>query len=258
MTHSKGPSDGVSLPPYSRLRKNVYTETGKPESMTGEPRCQTDGHSLWQDATEWASPFARPSSRAGTSTMPANATQTPGSPFMRSGSRAGSKKGPADNIQGSPLSSASSRMFSQDNTSTSSDLIDTDLDAEVANFTGQQKQQQEPLPSTSGVKANSQVLFQPIVPAYMTSVQHRDQALFNLSLNLINDLPRPQTSGSVARIPQPCAPHAKMPPTPYVNQAMVNQHMDVQPTQPHRVPAGTGTSQQQHSSVGTPPCSTNT
>ena len=48
------------------------------------------------------------------------------------------------------------------------------LDAEVANFAGQQKQPQEPLPSTSGVKTNSQVLFQPIVPAYVTPVQHRD------------------------------------------------------------------------------------
>ena len=178
MTRSKGPSDGVSFPPYSRLRKNACTETGKQESMTDEPRCQADGHSQLQNAAEWASPFTRPSSRAGASTTPANATQTPGSPFARPGSRAGSNKGLADNIQGSPLSSVSSRMFPRGiNTSTSLDLIDTDLDAEVANFAGQQKQPQEPLPSTSGVKTNSQVLFQPIVPAYVTLVQHRDQAL---------------------------------------------------------------------------------
>ena len=258
MTCSKGPSDDVSLPPYSSLRKSVYTETGKQEGMTAEPRCQADGHSQSQDAAEWASPFARPSSQAGASTTPANATQTPSSPFARPGSRAGTNKGLTDNIQGSPLSSVSSRMFPRDNASTSSDLIDMDLDAEVANLAGQQKQPQEPLPSTSGVKTNSQVLFQPIVPAYVTPAQHRDQALFNLSLNLIDDLPRPQTSGSAAHIPQPCAPHAKMLPTPYVNQAMVNQHMNVQPTQPRGVPAGMGTSQQQqHSSVGTPPCPTN-
>ena len=259
MTRSKGPSDGVSLPPYSRLRKTVYTETGKQEGMTGEPGHQADEHSQSQDAAEQASLFARPSSRAGASTTPANATQTPSSPFARPGSRAGSNKGLTDNIQGSPLSSVSSRMFPRDNTSTSSDLIDTDLDTEVANFAEQQKQPQEPLPSTSGVKTNSQVLFQPIVPAYATPVQHSDQALFNSSLNLIDDSPRPQTSGSTARIPQPCAPHAKMLPTPYVNQAMVNQHMDVQQAQPHRIPAGTGTpQQQQHSSVGTPPYPTNT
>ena len=225
--------------------------------MTGEPGHQTDGHSQLQDAAEWASPFARPSLWAGASTMPANATQTPGSLFARPSSRAGSNKGLTDNIQGSPLSSVSSRMFPRDNTSTSSDLIDMDLDAEVVNFAGQQKQPQEPLPSTSGVKANSQVLFQPIVPAYAMPVQHRDQALFNSSLNLIDDSPRPQTSGSAACMPQPHAPHTKMPPTPYVNQVMVNQHMEVQPTQPCRVPAGTETSQQKHPPVNTPPCPTN-
>ena len=43
-----------------------------------------------------------------------------------------------------------------------------------------------------------------------------------------------------------------------MNQAMVNQHMNGQPTQPHGIPAGTGTSeQQQPSSVGTPRCPTN-
>ena len=117
--------------------------------MTNEPRHQADGHNQLQDAAEWALPFARPSSRAGASTTPANATQTPDSPFVRPGSRAGSTKGPTDNtnIQGSPLSSISSTMSPQNiNTSTSSDLIDTDLDAEVANFAGQPKKLQEPLP----------------------------------------------------------------------------------------------------------------
>ena len=123
-------------------------------------------------------------------------------------------------------------------------MLDTDLDAEVANFAGQQKQPQAPLPSTSGVKTNSQVLFQPIFPANATPAQHRDQALYNSSLNLIDDSPRPQTSGSAARRPQPRVPHARMLPTPYVNQAMVNQHMNGQPTQPHGIPAGTGTPQQ--------------
>ena len=225
--------------------------------MTGEPGRQADVHRQPQDAAERASPFAKPSSRAGTNAMPANATQTPGSPFARPGSRAGSNKGLTDNIQGSPLSSVNSGMFPRDNTSTSLDLIDTDLDTEVANFTGQQKQPQALLPSTSGVKTNSQVLFQPIFPAYATRAQHRDQVLYNSSLNLIDDSPRPQTSGSTARRPQPRALHAKMPPMPYVNQATVNQHMNRQPTQPHGIPAGTGTSQQQPSSVGTPPCPTN-
>ena len=198
--------------------------------------------------------------------MPANATRipsTPDSPFARPGSRAGSTKGLTDstNIQGSPLSSVSSTMFPQNiNTSTSSDLIDTVLDTEVANFAGQPKKLQDPLPSTSGVKDNNHVLFQPIAPAYTTPVQYRDQALFNSSLNLIDDSPSPQTSGNATHIPQPRAPHTKMPPTPYVHQAMVNQHMDVQPAPvPCRVPAGMEIpQQQQHPSVGTPLCPTNT
>ena len=126
MTHSKGPSDGASLPPYSRPRNSVYTETGKQEGMTGEPRHQADVHRQPQDAAEWASPFARPSSQASTSATPANATQTSSSPFVRPGSRAGSNKGLTDNIQGSPLLSVNSGMFPRDNTSTSLDLIDTD------------------------------------------------------------------------------------------------------------------------------------
>ena len=47
-------------------------------------------------------------------------------------------------------------------------------------------------------------------------------------------------------------------PTPYVNQATVNQHMNGQPTQPHGIPAGMGNPQeQQPPSVGTPPCPPN-
>ena len=230
--------------------------------MTDEPRCQADGHSQLQDAAEWASPFARPSSRVGASTTPANATQTPGSPFARPGSRAGSTKGLTDNtnIQGSPLSSVSSTMSPQNiNTSTGSDLIYTDLDAEVADLAGQPKKPQEPLPSTSGVKDNNHALFQPIAPAYTTPAQYGDQALFNSSLNLIDDSPRPQTSGSANHISQPRAPHTKMPPIPYVPQATVNQHMDVQPAPvPRRVPTGTEIpQQQQHPSISTPPCPTN-
>ena len=48
-------------------------------------------------------------------------------------------------------------------------------------------------------------------------------------------------------------------PTPYVNQATVNQHMNGQPTQPHGIPAGAGNPQQQQPPlVGTPLCPTNT
>ena len=138
------------------------------------------------------------------------------------------------------------------------DLIDADLDVEVARLAGQRKQPQTTLPSMSGVKTNSQVLFQPIFTPYATPAQHRNQALYNSSFNLIDDSPRPQTSGSATRRPQQPAPHVKMPPTPYVNQATVNQHMNGQPAQPHGVPAGMGNPpQQQPSLVGTPPCPPN-
>ena len=132
------------------------------------------------------------------------------------------------------------------------------MDAEVADLAGQHKQPQTSLPSTSGVKTNSQVLFQPISTPYATPAQHQDRALYNSSLNLIDDSLRPQTSGSTARRPQQPAPHIKMLPTPYVNQATVNQHMNGQPAQPRGVPAGMGnTPQQQPPSVGTPPCPPN-
>ena len=190
--------------------------------MTNEPRHQADGHSQLQDAAEWASPFARPSSWAGASTMPVDATRTPStpdSPFARPGSRAGLTKGLTDNtnIQGSPLSSVSSTMSPQNiNTSTSSDLIDTDLDAEVANFAGQPKKLQEPLPSTSGVKDNNHALFQPIAPAYTTLAQYRDQALFNSSLNLIDDSPRQQMN---TLVPQKERQHQHAP----LNQELCKQ-----------------------------------
>ena len=136
--------------------------------------------------------------------------------------------------------------------------MDADLDADVAGLAGQHKQPKTPLPPMSGVKTNSQVLFQPIFPAYATPAQHQDQVLYNSSLNLIDDLPRPQTLGSAARRPQQPAHHVRMPPTPYVNQAAVTQHMNGQPTQPRGVSAGMGNSpQQQPPSVGTTPCPPN-
>ena len=118
------------------------------------------------------SPFARPSSWAGTSTMPVSATQPPHSPFARPGSRAGSSTELTDNMQNSPTSSVKSDLFPRDNTSASSDLIEVDLDAEVASLAVQHKQQQPPVPSTSGVETNSRVPFQPIFPAYVTPTRH--------------------------------------------------------------------------------------
>ena len=121
----------------------MNTKADNTESMTAPTQQQTASDQL--NSTVGHSPFTRPSSRAGASTTPANATQPPCSPFARPGSRADSNKGLTDNIQGSSLSSVNSETFPRDNTSASSDLIDADLDAEVANLAGQQKQPQTPL-----------------------------------------------------------------------------------------------------------------
>ena len=72
ITCSKGPSDGVSLPPYTRQRKDANTDTDKAESMTTQIQHQADGHSQLENAVEWASPFARSGSWAGASTAPTN------------------------------------------------------------------------------------------------------------------------------------------------------------------------------------------
>ena len=104
------------------------------------------------------------------------------------------------------------------------------------------------LPTTSDTKPGN-VHFQPIDPAHKSPVQTMDQSLLNSSLNLLDDSPRPQSSSSNGSIP--CGqttpqgsvhasnspihaplPHASqfnVPPTPYVNQMAVNQHMGTQP-----------------------------
>ena len=77
-----------------------------------------------------------------------------------------------------------------------------------------------------------------------------DQSLLNSSLNLLDDSPQPQSSSSNGPIPcgqttpqgsvhasnspthvlMPPASQFNVPPTPYVNQTAVNQHMGTQPT----------------------------
>ena len=105
------------------------------------------------------------------------------------------------------------------------------------------------LPSTSNIKPSNNVHFQPIDPAHKSPVQAMDQSLLNSSLNLLDDSPRPQSSSSNGSIPcgqttpqasmhasnspiltpLPCASQPNVPPTPYVNQTAVNQHMGRQP-----------------------------
>ena len=92
--------------------------------------------------------------------------------------------------------------------------------------------------TTSSSKTSGNVHFQPIDPAQKSSVQAIDQSLLNSSLNLLDDSPRSQSSSSNGPIPHgqamPPVPMYKgnypVPPTPYINQAAVDQHMRAQPT----------------------------
>ena len=101
-----------------------------------------------------------------------------------------------------------------------------------------------PQPSTAGVQPNHNVHLQPINPAPKCPVRPSNQGIFNPLLNLVDDSPRPpsssssssipcgqptpqgptQSSNSSVHTPVPHAPHAMVPPTPYVNQAATDQH----------------------------------
>ena len=91
--------------------------------------------------------------------------------------------------------------------------------------------------TTSSSKSGSSVHFQPIDPAKKSSVQAIDQSLLNSSLNLLDDLPRLQSSSSNGPIPHGQAtprnpPHKgnhPVPPTPYANQTAMDQHRRGQP-----------------------------
>ena len=92
--------------------------------------------------------------------------------------------------------------------------------------------------TTSSSKTGGNVHFQLIDPAQKSSVQAMDQSLLNLSLYLLDDSPRSQSSSSNRPIPHgqatPPVPAYKgnypVPPTPYINQTAMDQHMRAQPT----------------------------
>ena len=60
ITRSKGPSDGTSLPPYTRPRKDTNTKADNTGSMTALTQQQTACDQL--NNTVGHSPFARPGS----------------------------------------------------------------------------------------------------------------------------------------------------------------------------------------------------
>ena len=158
ITCSKEPSDGTSLPPYTRPRKDTNTKADNTGSMPTPAQQQAEGAGDQLNSTAGHSPFARPGSQAGASTAPATPTEMPSasiSPFARPGSCTGSAQPDVDfprvaplamrppNTSNSPISSMSDSIFQEDlNTSTSWDLIDPDCDAEVAGITKGQTQPQ--------------------------------------------------------------------------------------------------------------------
>ena len=88
MTRSKGPAEEVSLPP-TRIRKDVSTMNEGKDKAQGQVQANMQSQ---QRTADTHSPFARPGSRAGTSTMPASEAgmqPAPSNPFARPDSRAG-------------------------------------------------------------------------------------------------------------------------------------------------------------------------
>ena len=109
ITHSKGPSDGTSLPPYTRWRKDTNTKADNTESLPSLTQQQTVCDQL--NSTVSHSPFARPGSWAGASTAPATPTGMPSvsaSPFAWPGSRAGSTRLEVDFPSAAPQAARSS------------------------------------------------------------------------------------------------------------------------------------------------------
>ena len=85
MTHSKGLAEEVSLPP-TRMRKDVSTINEGKDKAQGQVQANVQSQ---QRTTDTPSPFARPGSRADTSTMPASEAgvqPVPSNPFAWPGS----------------------------------------------------------------------------------------------------------------------------------------------------------------------------
>ena len=167
ITRSKGPSDGMSLPPYTRPRKDTSTKADNAESLPSSTQQQRVCDQL--NSTVSHSPFARPGSRAGASTAPATSTGMPSvsaSPFARPGSHTGSARSEVDfhstapqaarsSSCDSPISSIDDPVFPRDaNTSTSWDVIDPDCDEEVAGITNGQSQHQVNRPANANTHSD--------------------------------------------------------------------------------------------------------
>ena len=157
----------MSLPPYTRPRKDTSTKADNAESLLSLTQQQRACDQL--NSTVSHSPFARPDSRAGASTAPATPTGMPSasaSPFTRPGSRAGSARSEVDfpsaapqaarsSSCNSPISSINDPVFPRDaNTSTSWDAIDPDCDEEVTGITNGQSQHQVNRPANANAHSD--------------------------------------------------------------------------------------------------------
>ena len=134
MTRSKGPAEEVSLLP-TRMRKDLSTVNEEKDKAQGQVQANMQSQ---QRTTDTPSPFARPGSRACTSTTPtseAGMQLAPSNPFARPDSHTGFTSPKPTSPHSSSLSPMSGRLFQDDvNTSVSWDLVDTDTDTEVANI----------------------------------------------------------------------------------------------------------------------------
>ena len=109
ITCSKGPSDGTSLPPYTRPRKDTSTTADNAGSLQPLTQQQTACDQLNSMISH--SPFVRPGSQAGASTAPTTPTgmtSASASPFSRPGSCAGSTRSEVDFPSTAPQAARSS------------------------------------------------------------------------------------------------------------------------------------------------------
>ena len=162
ITHSKGPVEDVSLPLPARNRKDVTTIIGEKKNAPGQD--QANSPQSQQGTADNPSPFARPGSWAGSSTTPASEAGMPPAStdhFTWPNSCAGFAP-PKPTSLNSSLSPISSPLFQEDmNTSSSWDLVDPDLDTEVANINSSHQPvtntNQDCSNSNQGLQSNNQV-----------------------------------------------------------------------------------------------------
>ena len=192
VTCSKGPSDGTSLPLYTRWRKDTNTKADNTESLPSLTQQQTACDRL--NSTVSHSPFARPGSRAGASTAPATPTGMPSastSPFAWPGSHVGSTRSEVDFPSAAPqaarslncdlpISSIGDPVFPRDvNTSTSWDVIDPDCDEEVTGITNRQSQHQVNRPTNANTDSDPSNLDLGLEQVSDTNSNHDLDTLYN-------------------------------------------------------------------------------